>query len=74
MRNYLSSKYTVEKVDLCFYNIQELMIKTLIATCKLMVNDKKCFELYGYDVMIDATLKPWLIEINGSPSMSANTE
>lgn len=23
--------------------------------------------------MIDATLKPWLIEINGSPSMSANT-
>lgn len=23
--------------------------------------------------MIDDTLKPWLIEINGSPSMTANT-
>ncbi len=50
------------------------MIKTLVATRQLINNDKKCFELYGYDVMIDANLKPWLIEINGSPSMSANTD
>ena len=50
------------------------MVKTLIATCKLILNDKKCFQLYGFDIMIDAYLKPWLIEINGSPSMSANTE
>lgn len=24
--------------------------------------------------MIDADLKPWLIEINGGPSMTANTD
>lgn len=29
--------------------------------------------MYGFDVMLDANLKPWLIEINGSPSMTANT-
>lgn len=61
LRLYLNSKYGTEKIDKCFYMVQELIIKTLIATCKLIINDKKCFELYGYDIMIDSNLKPWLI-------------
>ena len=40
---------------------------------QLMGNKENCFELYGFDVLVDSDLKPWLLEVNLSPSMQAES-
>ena len=32
-----------------------------------------CFEVLGFDVLFDALMKPWLIEVNRSPAMTTDT-
>lgn len=68
------SKFGIEATNACFNEIKNLAIKTLKSVSKIMSNEQNCFELYGFDIMLDDTLKPWLIEVNGSPSMRANTK
>jgi tubulin polyglutamylase TTLL9 len=73
LKIYLISKYGRESINKMFNDIQEIVLKSLIAVQKVIVNDRHSFELYGYDILIDDLFKPWLIEINANPSLTANT-
>lgn len=63
----------MERVNQLFVEIQDVILKSLLAVQKVVMNDKHCFELYGYDILIDDSLKPILIEINSNPSLTSNT-
>eukprot|EP01029_Cantina_marsupialis_P006361 TRINITY_DN169984_c0_g1_i1.p1 TRINITY_DN169984_c0_g1~~TRINITY_DN169984_c0_g1_i1.p1 ORF type:complete len:398 (+),score=63.25 TRINITY_DN169984_c0_g1_i1:91-1284(+) len=54
-------------------DIKQVVVQTLKSVQSIIINDKHCFECYGYDIIIDKELKPWLIEVNASPSLTATT-
>ena len=49
--------------------MKDLIIDTILS-CKSTINGNNrspCFELFGYDFMIDEDFRCWLIEINTNP-------
>ncbi|RHY29976.1 hypothetical protein DYB32_004716 [Aphanomyces invadans] len=62
-------------------DIAALIVKTLMCVeaplvASLHKHTKEldaCFELYGFDILLDANVRPWLLEVNVFPSMSSSS-
>ena len=37
------------------------------------IDNSMCFQILGFDIMIDKNFKPWLIEVNQSPSFMTDS-
>lgn len=58
LRRYLAAKHGGEMVEALFKDIDNIFIRSLQSVQKVVINDKHCFELYGYDILLDQDLKP----------------
>ncbi|XP_059676262.1 tubulin monoglutamylase TTLL4 isoform X3 [Gavia stellata] len=77
--NYLTQKGV--NSEAIWEKIKDIVIKTIIASEPYVNSLVKtyvrrpycCHELFGFDIMLDENLKPWILEVNISPSLHSNS-
>lgn len=68
-------------VNALWGSINDLIVKTIISIDSITNScidmyvpyQSNCFDLIGFDILIDDTLKPWLLEVNMSPSLACES-
>ncbi|XP_008686520.2 tubulin polyglutamylase TTLL6 [Ursus maritimus] len=73
--------YNMEQI---WRDIEDVIIKTIISAHPIIKHNyhtcfpshtlnSACFEILGFDILLDHKLKPWLLEVNHSPSFSTDS-
>ena len=72
-------------VDKLWSEIEDIIVLTVIigqpfmshnyhSSIKAQDGKSRCFEILGFDIIIDNNLKPWVLEVNHSPSLACDSD
>ncbi|OMJ84989.1 hypothetical protein SteCoe_13826 [Stentor coeruleus] len=81
--SYLEEKG--HNVDALWREIAAIIVKTIISGAPCITHlyrschpddptNSMCFEVLGFDVILDQNLKPWLLEVNHTPSFTVDSQ
>ncbi|XP_067844456.1 probable tubulin polyglutamylase TTLL2 [Heptranchias perlo] len=54
---------------LMWQRISNIVTMTLLTITPSIPSPPNCLELFGFDILIDDNIKPWLLEVNYSPAL-----
>ncbi|KAM7381191.1 hypothetical protein PAMA_012168 [Pampus argenteus] len=68
-----------------WHDIEDVIVKTLISAHPILKHNyhtcfpnhttgSACFEILGFDVLLDHRLRPWVLEVNHSPSFTTDSQ
>lgn len=67
-------------LNLMWSKIYDIIIKSFLCVDSHIYNgmkssnaQKNCFEVFGFDILLDSDLKPWVLEANLSPSFATDS-
>ena len=77
-KNYLQTeKIPLEKFDLMINQMKQLIKISFKSVSKKLLKEKPgntlCFEIFGYDFILDNDFKLWILEINNNPGLSISS-
>eukprot|EP00471_Norrisiella_sphaerica_P001675 CAMPEP_0184486188 /NCGR_PEP_ID=MMETSP0113_2-20130426/7723_1 /TAXON_ID=91329 /ORGANISM="Norrisiella sphaerica, Strain BC52" /LENGTH=949 /DNA_ID=CAMNT_0026867947 /DNA_START=293 /DNA_END=3142 /DNA_ORIENTATION=+ len=70
--DYLENTYKIDIPNL-MKKIRELVLASLVSVNHAIAPNRNCFEVFGFDVLVDQHFRPWLMEINSSPSLNVSS-
>lgn len=68
LKDYLREHRGVDWEEEMQPKIEAIIIEAIRASCQNMKHRERSFEVYGFDIIIDSILNPYLLEVNLSPA------